>query len=304
MALTAPKSSGPAGRISTVVPSAKSAYTWPDPTPACAVLTAVSLSPGSEARAGDAGVGVGVAEAIADGYDTLDVPDLAHDDMAQRGGVRISLQGHDASLDRHRELARGGPELLTDHVVGDLLADLLIRAVEDRQHVGPADDPGEPAAGVGDGEPLDLEGIHQPGGHLDRVFWGDGYRRVSHQVTRGEALGPVLLTAVQHVGAQDLPGQHVGLGDHPDHLPVIVDHGKRAHPGLTEPGRHLLEGRAELDRHDLSGHGVLHACLHRYHPFRIGSGISRAGSWIGPEADCGVRAVEDRQRVGSADDPG
>jgi hypothetical protein len=37
---------------------------------------------------------------------------------------------------------------------------------------------------------------------------------------------------------------------------------------------------------------------------RIGSGISRAGSWIGPEADCGVRAVEDRQRVGSADDPG
>src|SRR5271170_3585038 len=43
MALTAPKSSRPAGRISTVVPSAKSAYTWPDPTPACAVLTAVVL---------------------------------------------------------------------------------------------------------------------------------------------------------------------------------------------------------------------------------------------------------------------
>src|SRR5580693_4561870 len=53
MALTAPKSSGPAGRISTVVPSAKSAYTWPDPTPACAVLTAVSLSPMSRASAAE-----------------------------------------------------------------------------------------------------------------------------------------------------------------------------------------------------------------------------------------------------------
>src|SRR5580693_224569 len=167
MALTAPKSSGPAGRISTVVPSAKSAYTWPDPTPACAVLTAVSLSPGSEAGAGDAGVQVGVAEAIADGDDTLDVPDLAHDNVAQRGGFRLSLQGHDTSLDGHRELARGRPELLADHVVGDLLADLFIGAVEDRQHVGPADDPGEPAAAVDNGEPLDLEGVHQPGGHLD-----------------------------------------------------------------------------------------------------------------------------------------
>src|SRR5580658_11194817 len=111
MALTAPKSSGPAGRISTVVPSAKSAYTRPDLTPAGAVLTAVSLSSGSssgsETPAGDAGVGVGVTEAIADGDDTLDVPDLAHDDVAQRGGFRISLQGHDARLERHRELARG-----------------------------------------------------------------------------------------------------------------------------------------------------------------------------------------------------
>src|SRR5579863_4739373 len=98
MALTAPKSSGPAGRISTVVPSAKSAYTWADATPACAVRTAVSLSPGSEARAGDAGVGGGVGKAIADGDDTLDVPDLAHDDVAQRGGFRISRQCHDASL--------------------------------------------------------------------------------------------------------------------------------------------------------------------------------------------------------------
>src|SRR5271156_450854 len=98
MALTAPKSSGPAGRISTVVPSAKRAYTWPDLIPTCAVLTVVSLSPGSQARAGDAGVGVGVgvAEAIADGDDTLDVPDLAHDDVAQRGGSRSSPQGHDA----------------------------------------------------------------------------------------------------------------------------------------------------------------------------------------------------------------
>src|SRR5580704_5381079 len=42
MALTAPKSSGPAGRISTVVPSAKSAYTWLDPSTTCAVLMAVS----------------------------------------------------------------------------------------------------------------------------------------------------------------------------------------------------------------------------------------------------------------------
>src|ERR1700678_2275993 len=155
MALTAPKSSGPAGRISTVVPSAKRAYTWPDLTATCVVLMVVSLSPRSQARAGDAGVGVGIAEAIADGDDTLDVPDLAHDDVAPRGSFRSSLQSHDAGLDGHRELARGRPELATDHVVGDLLADLLIGALEPRQHVGPADDPGEPAVGAGDGEPLD-----------------------------------------------------------------------------------------------------------------------------------------------------
>src|SRR5579863_2093098 len=117
MALTASKSSGPATRISTVVPSAKSAYTWLDPALACAVLTAASLAPGSEARADDAGVGAGVAEAIAHGDDTLDVPDLAPDGMAPRGGFRISLQGHDASLDRHRELARGRHDLSSHGVL-------------------------------------------------------------------------------------------------------------------------------------------------------------------------------------------
>src|SRR5580698_10906350 len=96
MALTAPKSSGPARRISTVVPSAKSAYTWLDPSTTCAVSMAVSpFLPASAAeddleRAGVRGPGEDVvrlfhliqAEAVAD--EPLGV-DLAAGDQAHQG---------------------------------------------------------------------------------------------------------------------------------------------------------------------------------------------------------------------------
>src|SRR5712671_3923695 len=89
IAWTASKSSGQASRISTVVPSAKSAYTRPG---SCAVFIGVSLA---ENRAGDLGpeelalvpgghdsehgarddrVDVRIAEAVADRHHAGDVP--------------------------------------------------------------------------------------------------------------------------------------------------------------------------------------------------------------------------------------
>jgi hypothetical protein len=61
-------------------------------------------------------------------------------------------------LNRHRELARVFKVLVQDHVVGDLLPYFLIRAVEDRQHVGPADDPDaleNVQVGTADGDRVD-----------------------------------------------------------------------------------------------------------------------------------------------------
>src|SRR5580692_239083 len=96
MALTASKSSGVAGRISTVVPSDSSAYTRP----ACCV---VLMSAG---RTGHDGIRGGVAEEVVDGDDALDVPDLAHQVMAKHDAFRAPGQGHHARLDAHRELIR------------------------------------------------------------------------------------------------------------------------------------------------------------------------------------------------------
>src|SRR2546430_376509 len=101
MALTASKSSGAAGRISTVVPSASSAYTWPV---SCAMLIGVSpfrgkLSSQSQKSGPMArGVLVRVAEAVAHGHHALDVPGPMHDLAAEGGGLRAGRRIKPAQL--------------------------------------------------------------------------------------------------------------------------------------------------------------------------------------------------------------
>jgi hypothetical protein len=72
--LTAAKSSAPAGRISTVVPSARSAYTWRF---SCAMLIGVSpirrKRSWSEGLTRDDEILVGVAEPVTDRHHTPDV---------------------------------------------------------------------------------------------------------------------------------------------------------------------------------------------------------------------------------------
>src|SRR6185312_3715794 len=96
IAWTASKSSGQASRISTVVPSARSAYTRPV---SCAVLIGFSLAEnrardlghGSEHRARDDRVDVRIAEAVADRHHAGHVPGLADQGAAERGGLRSAL---------------------------------------------------------------------------------------------------------------------------------------------------------------------------------------------------------------------
>src|SRR4029077_1675259 len=103
---TAAESAGRACLISTVVPSARSAYTGPA---SCAILIVVSPS---AHRTRDDRVDVGVAEEIADRDHAPDMPGLADHGPAERGGLRGSLQGHHAVLDSHGELARVDAELV------------------------------------------------------------------------------------------------------------------------------------------------------------------------------------------------
>src|SRR5204862_154871 len=90
-----------------------------------------------------------------------------------------------ARLDRHRELARVDEELVQKHRVNDVVADVLVRSVEDGQYVSPADDPDELPAGVDHREPLDPHEVHHPGGLLDRVVRGGGHRRARTATTPG-----------------------------------------------------------------------------------------------------------------------
>src|SRR4029450_4016370 len=166
IARTASKSSGPASRTSTVVPSARSAYTRPG---SCAVLIL-------EHRACDDRVDVWIAEAVADRYHTGDVPDLADQGAAERGGLRSTLHRPHARLDRHPELARVDEVFVQEDAVGDVLADVLVRPVEHGQYVGSADDPDELPAGVDHREPLDPHEVHHPGGLVDRGGRGGGHR--------------------------------------------------------------------------------------------------------------------------------
>src|SRR6516225_1268055 len=68
------------------------------------------------------------------------------DPVSDGNGLWGSLQGHYAVLDQDRVPAR--LRQARDHLSGDLEADLLVRALEDGQRVGTANDPGESAVCV------------------------------------------------------------------------------------------------------------------------------------------------------------
>src|SRR6185369_9663199 len=216
---------------------------------------------------------------VVDRYHARDVPDLPHDVAAERGGLRAPLCGHDAGLDRHRELTRVFSEPAHDDVAGDLLADVIVRTVVDGEHVGPADQPDQAAVRVDHGHPLDLQEVHQLGGVLDRVLGPDRHRPGCHQVARGQAFGLADILVVQHSSeharvGQRLLGQQVGLGDDADHLLVLVDDGEGADPVLAQSGRHLLEGSTAPDRHHLGGHDVLDGGVHCYSLSRVRTTLS------------------------------
>src|ERR1700749_1713260 len=90
IARTASKSPGQVSRISTVVPSARSAYTGPV---SCAVLIGFSLAKTApvtclEDGTRDDRVDVRIAEAIADRHHAGDVSCLADQGVAEGGGLR------------------------------------------------------------------------------------------------------------------------------------------------------------------------------------------------------------------------
>jgi hypothetical protein len=169
----------------------------------------------------------------------------------------------------HREPVRVGEEGVRDHILGDLAADLLVRPGEDTQHVGPTDHADQAAAGIDDGEALQPQRVHQPGRVAYLGVWVDRHGRVGHQVRRGGLTRgrPAVAQPVarRRVRAGDRFGglrDQVGLGDHPGHLPVVVDDREAADPVLAEQGRHLPVRGAGPHRHHVGGHDVPHVCLH------------------------------------------
>ena len=172
------------------------------------------------------------------------MPDLAGDAGAEHGAARLAFQRDDPVVYGHREPGRVGEEPVRDHVLSDLPADLLVAALEDAQHVGPADDAGQPPVAVDDGKPLEPVLAHQAGGGLHRVVRADRHRGVAHQVARGSLLGrPV--PAVVPPGRQ---GQQVRLGHHAGHLPVVAVTGNP----LTRCSRNMAATR----RYGVSGRTV------------------------------------------------
>src|SRR5260370_12613376 len=121
MALTASKSAGSAARISTVVPSASSAYTLPAD---CAVFMPVFplLVAGSELQAGERRLGGRVGELVVDGHDALHAPDLLHDSVAEVRRLRGSRDLDHAVGHLHHEHGPVVPELLQHHLVHLLFA--------------------------------------------------------------------------------------------------------------------------------------------------------------------------------------
>src|SRR5580698_11363503 len=187
MALTAPKSSGPAGRISTVVPSAKSAYTWPDPTPACAVLTAVSLSPMSQASAAE------------DDLQRAGVPGPGEDVVRRFHLIQAEVMGDEplgvnlAAGDQAHQ-GRGGGGVLQARGDRDVPDPLFVQVQRDGSAVhanvrDPAARPGQLDGQLEGGGPADgLDGhirAQAPGqvlDHSERVLAGTVHRDVGAEV--------------------------------------------------------------------------------------------------------------------------
>src|SRR5208282_1237446 len=169
-----------------------------------------------------------IAEAVAYRHHALDVPGLVHDLVADRFGLRRTSQGYHAVLHRHAQPVRVTEDLVKQDLGVDFPPDIFVRAIEDRQHVGPAEDPGQMTIGVDDGKPLDLVRVHQPRGVLDCVLEADGHRGGCHQVARRYPARLLQILVVQEVVnhsrqavalvAEGFLGQHVGLGDDPDHF--------------------------------------------------------------------------------------
>src|SRR5260370_4092000 len=116
MALAASKSAGSAARISTVVPSASSAYTLPAD---CAVFMPVFplLVAGSELQAGERRLGGRVGELVVDGHDALNAPDLLHDAVAEVRRLRGSGDPDDALGHRHYAHGPADQELMQHELV-------------------------------------------------------------------------------------------------------------------------------------------------------------------------------------------
>src|SRR5690349_7629364 len=209
-----------------------------------------------------------VVEAVADRHHALDVPDAPDDVVAGLVGLRTAGQRHDAVLHGHLEGRWVRQEPAEDHLVGDLLVDVMVRPVEDGEHVGPADDADQAPVLVGDREPLDPAVVHELRRVLGRVVGADRHDGGRHQVARDDparlGLVPAVQDATENAGLVDqgLLVQHVGLGDEADHLPVVVDHGERANPVLVQGGGHLPERGVLLDPDHPGRHDLLDRCLH------------------------------------------
>src|ERR1700730_6742976 len=141
MALTASKSAWSAGRVSTVDPSATSAYAAPAPSVMLICTSGIPrLTGGSEVKACDRPFGRRPAELVADRDHARDVPDPVHQVAAQVCRLRGTRDRDDAIGDRHCEQGRVDQELMQEDVIDDLGADLPVRAVKDGQQIGEAVD--------------------------------------------------------------------------------------------------------------------------------------------------------------------
>jgi len=198
-----------------------------------------------------------IAEPVAHGHDSLNVPDPVGEFAAERGGLRRAFQRHDAVPYRHREPAWIHEEHVLDYLISDLPADLLVRAAVDRQHAGRLVIPTRrPAASV-TGSRL------TPRAYISRAACPTVSSGMT--VTAGRVIRPAATAAPafslsrrckipatnpgypRRLFLHGLLRQHVRLGDDADHHAVVVNDGERADVVLTKPGGHLLERRVRTD---------------------------------------------------------
>ena len=187
---------------------------------------------------------------------------------AEHGAAGGAFQRDDPVVHGHREPGRVGEEPVRDHVLGDLAVDLLVGPAEHAQHVGPRDDADQVAVAIDDGEPLELERVHQAGRGSHELVLAYRHGRMGHQVARGGLADRELLRrrcprmAPIRIGGRH--GQQVGLGHDPGHPPVVVDDREAADPVLAEQGGHLAVRGTGLHRHHAGGHDVPHVCVHGF----------------------------------------